>query len=145
MFQVFHDKTAAALKVLKGTVDYSEGAIVFIELIITVLKWYTLRTSNHVCVIETKLESRGTFLCKLRWVFYHKWCHQKLLTQSRYKKNQDANFSNEWSICGNDWKEHPGCKYLANILLKIIVTANSVKEIQTGGWLRRKEKLSLTT
>ena len=38
MFQVFHDKTAAALKVLKGTVDYSEGTIVFIELIITVLK-----------------------------------------------------------------------------------------------------------
>lgn len=38
MFQVFNDKTAAALKVLKGTVDYGAGTIVFIELIITVLK-----------------------------------------------------------------------------------------------------------
>ena len=33
VFQVFNDKTVAALKGLKGTIDYSERTVTFIELI----------------------------------------------------------------------------------------------------------------
>ena len=50
--------------------------------------------------IEMNLESHGAFLCRLQ--VYHKCCHQKLLTQFWYEKNEDTDFSNEQMICGNN-------------------------------------------
>ena len=38
MFQVFNDKTVTSFKALKGTTDYGEGTVIFIELIINWFK-----------------------------------------------------------------------------------------------------------
>ena len=47
--QVFNDKTVAAFKVLKGTVDYSEGTVIFIELITNWFKMMNVK-DKYACI-----------------------------------------------------------------------------------------------
>ena len=49
MFRVFNDKTVAAFKVLKGTIDFSERTVIFIRLI---TDWFKMMNVNdkYSCV-----------------------------------------------------------------------------------------------
>ena len=47
--QVFNDKTVAAFKALKGTVDYSEGTVIFIELITNWFKTMNVK-DKYTCI-----------------------------------------------------------------------------------------------
>ena len=62
MFRVFNDKTVAAFKVLKGTIDFNERTVIFIRLITNWFKMVNVKDKYSCVRYRDKLREPWSFV-----------------------------------------------------------------------------------
>ena len=69
MFRVFNDKTVAAFKVLKGTIDFSERTVIFIRLITNWFKMVNVKNKYSCVRYRDKLREPWSFVgASFKWL-----------------------------------------------------------------------------